>query len=78
MHGADNLLGGRVDDLKGLLVDALDELVVDEPVGGEGQGQKMPGRGGVGGVDAGRISHLQSGGLLVCAGKGRLELSEDV
>lgn len=76
MHGADNLLGGRVDDLKGLLVDALDELVVDEPVEEKGKVRRC--QAGGGGVDAGRISHLQSGGLLVCAGKGRLELSEDV
>jgi hypothetical protein len=30
VNGADHLLGGRVDDLKGLAFGALDELVVDE------------------------------------------------
>lgn len=29
-NGADNLLGGRVDDLEGLLIGTLDPLVVDE------------------------------------------------
>jgi hypothetical protein len=78
VHGADNLLGGRVDDLKGLLVGALDELVVDESVGGEGQDQRRRLGGGGYRSTAGRISHLQSGGLLVCARNWRLELCEDV
>lgn len=30
---ADNLLGGGVDDLEGLLVNTFDPFVVDEPVG---------------------------------------------
>ena len=33
MDGADNLLGGGIDGLEGLAVDALDPFVVDEPVG---------------------------------------------
>ncbi len=30
MNRADDFLGGRVDDLKGLAVDTIDEFVVDE------------------------------------------------
>lgn len=34
MDGGDDLLGAGVDDLKGLAVDARDELVIDEEAGG--------------------------------------------
>lgn len=66
MHGADNLFGGGVDDLEGLAVNALHELVVNEAVCGV-CGQR--------GIESGRGigEGLQASRLLVLAGVRRVE-----
>lgn len=64
VDGANDLLGGGVDDLESLAVDTLDELVVDEPAGAAGSARRRT-----------QSCHgdLQAGRLLVLAGVRRVE-----
>lgn len=70
LDGCDDLFCGRVDDLEGLAVNGLDELVVDKAVPrvrscGLEWGSRTPVAGGI---------DLQTSGLVVLARLGSLEL----
>jgi hypothetical protein len=70
LDGCDNLFCGWVDDLKGLAINSLDELVIDEAVSCiSGCGKQLSSR-----TPVADSVDLQTSGLFVFARLGSLEL----